>query len=579
MKEMEYFDMISRKWEENITKRGLPARLVYPFGKAPITSYLAKRAQESPDRPAVIFYGRSITYRELDDLSNKFANYLIDQGYGKGDFIAIHLFNCPQYLIAHFGGMKAGCTVIPLDPVWKEIELEVPLEDTGVSLIVTQDINYPVIGKLREKFGLKHVLTAAFREFLPAETALPFPKDLDAPARDCPGAVGLMQAIEGCSSSPPEVDLKLEDAASLDYTGGTTGMSKGCMHDHLGVIYTRSCMYTYFGFSKLEGQPILEFVPIFHTAGRGLMEAAVFSGMTNVLLARFDLAATLAGIDRYRAATMWAPSDVYDGITKLPPAELQKYNLTSMKYGTCTQYNVTINGGLRRKWSDITGGGVVYDITYGLTETLSMNTIVLGLQDVDLKKQEENGGVFIGLPMPETRIKIVDTATRELVPPKTVGEIAIKDPALSRAYFKRPEENEKCYLPDRFLLTGDLGMYDEDGFFYYKGRTKEIIKVSGFTVSPREIELILGQHPAIKGVAVVGIPDARLGEMPVAFVVPKLEDSGLDVEELGRWCREKMAGYKAPRHFFVKEALPLIMGLKVDRERLKREAGELISSS
>jgi acyl-CoA synthetase (AMP-forming)/AMP-acid ligase II len=575
MNDQEHFDWIEKKWNEQVSVRGLPSNLEYPHGEVPITRCLELGARTHPNRPAVNFYGREVSYRELDEWCNRFARFLIDNGYGRGDYIAIHLYNCPQYLVAHFGGMKAGCTIVPLDPVWKEIELETPIEDVGPSLIVSQDVNFPVIQKLKDRFEFQTILTTAFRDFLPQDRAFPFPEDLDLPKAECPGALDFMTVLEGCPPEPPEVELKLEDSASLDYTGGTTGRSKGCLHDHRGIIYTRACMHTYLGMKDLSGKAYVQFVPAFHTAGRGLIEGSIMSGMTCVLLTRFDPVALAVAIPTCKASLMWAPSDLYEGIAKLPEEQLAGLDFTSMEILTCTQYNVPINESLREKWAEISKGGVLVDVTYGLTETLSMNTFTYGLQDVDLKKQAEKGGVFVGLPMPGTQIKFVDLVDAKTLPPNEVGQLAIKDPALSPEYFKREQETRNLYLEDGFLLTGDLGMFDEDGFVYYKGRTKEIIKVSGYTVSPREIELIIGRHQDVRSVAVVGAPDARQGEIPVAFVVlhPQAVDrTGPD--ELRQWFQDKMSGYKVPKHVVLKPELPMLLGLKVDRRKLQQEALE-----
>jgi acyl-CoA synthetase (AMP-forming)/AMP-acid ligase II len=576
MTDPELFDWVRSKWNEHVSRRGLPTELEYPYGEVPITRYLELGARNHPERTAVHFYGREVSYRELDQWCNRFANFLRDKGYGRGDSIAIHLYNCPQYLVAHFGGMKAGCTIVPLDPVWKEIELETPLEDIGPSVVVTQDINFPVIEGLRGRFAFDIVLTTAFRDFLPEERTFPFPAELDRGRIACRGAMDLMSTLAPYSPEPPGVALRLEDSASLDYTGGTTGRSKGCLHSHRGILYTRACMYTYLGLKHLRGRPYVQFVPAFHTAGRGLIEGAVLSGMTCVLLTRFDPTALAVAIPACKAACMWAPSDLYDAIAQLPEEQLAGLDFTSMEILTCTQYNVPIREPLRKRWAEISKGGVLLDVTYGLTETLSMNTFTYGLQDLDLKKQEEKGGVFVGLPMPGTLIKFVDPVGRRTLPPNEVGELAIKDPALSPGYFKREKETRDLYLEDGFLLTGDLGMYDEDGFVYYKGRTKEIIKVSGYTVSPREIELIIGRHPDIRSVAVVGAPDARQGEIPVAFVVLRPEAAGRTTpDELRQWFKEKMSGYKVPKHVVLKTELPMLLGLKVDRRKLQQEAREL----
>ncbi len=576
MEDREYFEWVKGKWEEQVAKRGMPTELEYPHGEVPITRAIEIGARDYPDRPAVIFYGRSVSYRELDALCNRFANFLLDQGIGPGDYVAIHLYNCPQYLVAHFGGMKAGCTIVPLDPVWKEIELEAPLEDIGPCLIVTQDINFPVIRNLQGRFELRRILTTSFRDFLPEDRAFPFPADLDVPKAECPGADDLISVLERYAPEPPRVELKLDDPASLDYTGGTTGRSKGCLHLHRGIVYTRACMHTYLGLKQILGKACVQFVPTFHTAGRGLMEAAMQGGMTCVLLTRFDPTALAMAVPAYKAVFMWAPSDLYDAIAKLPEKDLAGLDFTSMEILTCTQYNVPISESLRKRWTEISKGGLLLDASYGLTETLSMNTFTYGLQDVDLKKQEEKGGIFVGLPMPGTWIKFVDPLKFEPLPPNEVGELAIKDPALSPEYFKRERETRDLYLEDGFLRTGDLGMYDEDGFIYYKGRTKEIIKVSGYTVSPREIELIIGRHEAVKSVAVVGAPDPRQGEVPVAFIVLRPEAAGrIRAEDLRAWFKEVMSGYKVPKYVVLKDELPMLLGLKVDRRRLQREAREL----
>jgi len=576
----EFSGWIEDRQREHLIQRGLGSKLCYPFGDIPITDYLGKWATVIPDKPALIYYGARITFRQLDELSNRFANYLIARGLGKGDFIGIHLYNCPQYLIAHFGGMKAGCTVIPMDPLWKELELEAPLADTHPPVIVTQDLNYPIFSELAKKFGIKAILTTGLGDFLPPDPELPLPDIFQEVSPRRPEAVDLLTLLQECSPAAPPVKIELDDNASLDYTGGTTGPAKGCLHSHRGVTYTRACMYTYFGLRHANpALPALIFAPVFHTAARGQMEGMIFTGLGTVLLARFDFAAILQAIDRYKVFMMWGPSDFWDAMTKLPDSELKKFDLTSLVYATCTQYNVLLNRDLRDGFARITGGGLLYDITWGLTETLSMNTITLGFQDVDLKKQEEAGAVFIGLPMPGTHLKIVDQAGKEVVPPRTVGEIAVQDPALPPVYFNRPAETAACYLPDGFLLTGDLGMYDEDGFFYYTGRSKEVIKVSGFTVSPREIELIMGYHPAAKSVAVVGAPHPRYGEIPVAFLIPKPEfKDRLSEEEVIGWCRGKMAPYKVPRRIVFKEAFPFLLGLKLDRERMKKEAREVAGS-
>ena len=577
MQTQEFENWFTEKRLEQLNKRNLNTELEYPQGYIPITDYLAYWAKNAGDRPAIIFYGRVITYRELDEYVNRFANFLNQRGLGPGDYVGIQLYNCPQYFFAHFGGLRAGCVIIPIDPLWREIELEAPFEDTGMKLIVTQDLNYEVVKKVVDRFGGCEIVTTSFQDFLPEERPFPFLSDLETPKKLIPGTVDLMTALNDCPIAPPGAVLQMDAPASLDYTGGTTARSKACLHTQGGITYTRACMHTYLGVGDCTGGAILFFVPAFHTAGRGMLEAGIMDGMTTILLTRFDPLAVLTAIPMYHPQLMWGPSDLYDAVSKMPEEQLGSIDFSSFKYLLCTQYNVPLTEELRSKWADISRGGLLVDVTYGLTETLSMNTGIIGFQDVDLKKQQQNGGVFVGLPVPETIIKIVDI-DGQIQPPMEVGEIAIKDPALSPDYFKQPEETAKCYLPDGFLRTGDLGMYDEDGFLYYKGRTKEVIKVSGFTVSPREIELIIGRHEGVKAVAVVGAPDERQGEVPVAFIVLEPGRGDLDTEAFTSWCKEMMSGYKVPKRVIIKEQLPTLLGLKVDRRKLQEEARHVMKT-
>ncbi len=570
----EYFEWVFEKKKEQTEKRDLEYwKLPYICGEATSPEILSKRAKAHPDRTAINFYGRAVTYKDLDDQSNQFANLLKDKGLGKDDFIGVHLYNCPQYFIAHYGALKAGCVVVPMDPEWEKYELEPVFDDTEMNLIVTQDLNYDAVEETREGTQLEDIYTTSSLDFLPEDPAYPFPEELKGKP-DFTGGIDLMSSIKKYSTSSPDVEITLDDGASLDYTGGTTGLPKGCLHKHRGVIYTLACLNHYHGIKDYNA---LVFVPVFHTAGKGFIESVLYSGGKVILLAQFEPMAFFEASKKYEAEVTWGPSDLYEKFAKMPSEDLEQFDLSSYELLTCTQYNVPLTKEARETWEEITDGAKLYDNSYGLTETMSMNTWNRGLQDIDLDKQEEHGHTFVGLPAPETYIKIVDPETHETLEPGTVGEIAIKDPALPPEYFKRPEETEEDYLDDGFLLTGDLGMYDEDGFLYFAGRRKYTLKVSGFTVSPAEIGNILMQHPAIEKASVVGRDHDKKGEVPVAFVEinPEYEES-ITEEELIEWSEENISGYKVPARIVFKEEIPTgKKGLKTDREALKDEAKEI----
>ncbi len=572
----EYFERLFKKRKEQAEKRDLKYwKLPYLFGEDTFPEIISKRAKMHPNKNAISYYGRDVTYKELDELSNQFANFLRDKGFGKGDFVGNHLYNCPQYFIVHLGVMKSGCTVVPMDTEWEKYELEPVLNDTEMNLIVTQDLNFEAVEDTRKESQLEEVYITSLLDFLPEDPAYSFPEDLkEKPS--CEGGIDLMSSIEDYDTSPTDVELTLDDDASLDYTGGTTGLPKGCLHKHRGIVYTLSCMYNYLGFHQGIRDGII-FVPVFHTAGGGQAGTILYSGGSVILLTRFEPGTLINSVDEYNPDWMWAPSDLFEKFAKMPDEELEQFNLSSFSLLASTQYNLPLTKETRETWKEITDGAKLCDVTYGLTETMSMNTWTFDLQDIDLDKQNEHGHVFIGVTMPETYIKIVDPETHETLESGTVGEIAIKDPALPPEYFKRPEETEKDYLDDGFLLTGDLGMYDEDGFLYFAGRRKYTLKVSGFTVSPAEIENIMMQHPAIVKASVVGRDHDKKGEVPVAFVEinPEYEES-ITEEELIEWSEENISGYKVPARIVFKEEIPTgKKGLKTDREALEEEAKEI----
>ena len=198
----DYFEWLWSKWREQISKRGLPDKLIYPFGELTILDYLEKRAEERPDYPAIIFYGREITFKELNSMVNRFANFLLDKGLKRGDYVGVHLYNSPHYYIAHFGVMKAGGILVPLDPLWKEIELESPLLDTGMKMMVTQDLNYEIIKKVRSEYGLDLVVTASFQDFLPEKPTIPLLDIHKIPKKTFPDTVDMKDILENYSDDP-----------------------------------------------------------------------------------------------------------------------------------------------------------------------------------------------------------------------------------------------------------------------------------------------------------------------------------------------------------------------------------------
>jgi acyl-CoA synthetase (AMP-forming)/AMP-acid ligase II len=328
------------------------------------------------------------------------------------------------------------------------------------------------------------------------------------------------------------------------------------------MIYTSACVYHGMG-APGEDDVLITYLPVFWIAGEdaGVL-SPVFSGVTEVLLTRWDADAVLQAIDKYRATVIYGLVDNIVELMEHP--EASRYDLTSLKETTVSSFVKKVNKKYRKEWKDM-AGCVMRESSYGMTESHTMDTFTGGLQGSDMDLERPG---FVGLPMPGTRFMVADFATGEPLPLGQEGEILVESPSVMKAYWNKPEATAS-QLVDGWLHTGDIGMIDEKGFLYYLGRTKEMLKIKGMSVFPSEVETILGQHPAIAGSGVVGRADEKKGEVPVAFIELKPENADQVSEaDLTKWCKEQMATYKVPEIRIV-EQLPLTATGKVQKEQLK----------
>jgi len=563
--EQAYLEHLRALWEKN-RPSFLPKEPHYPFGEVPLTEYLRNWAQRTPEKPCIIFYGKELTFRQLDDLSSRFAAFLAAKGLKKGDRVAVFLPNCPQFLIAFYGILKLGCIHVPVNPMFKAQELLYVLQDSEAKVIVTLDQLYPIVQEVRGKSSLVEVVTTRFRDFLPDEPAFTVHPSLLAPERDCPGSVDLMQTLAAQKAEYPDYGVGLDDVAALNYTGGTTGMPKGCAHTQRNMLYTSATAVTY-GFRLTPEDVTLGYLPVFWIAGEdaGVL-IPVFNGSTHILLARWDAKAMLEAIHRYRPTLTGGIVDNFVELMERP--DVGEYDLTSLRDTFVSSFIKKMNVEYRRRWKELTGC-IMREAAYGMTETHTVDTYTTGFQDGD--KDLLGRPVFCGLPMPGTEIKIVDFETRRLVPLGQEGEIAIRTPSLLKYYWNKPEETKKA-LQDGWLYTGDIGMLDEEGCLHYLGRRKEMLKVKGMSVFPSELEIMICNHPSVEGCGVIGVPDEEKGEVPVAFVKLRPEFAGkVGEKELEDWCRENMAAYKVPRVKILDE-FPLTATGKIKKEELRELA-------
>ena len=364
----------------------------------------------------------------------------------------------------------------------------------------------------------------------------------------------------------PLPPASLDDVAALNYTGGTTGMPKGCVHTQGDMVYTAAANH---GISVVadEDSVFLSFFPEFWIAGENLgLIFPLFTGATLVLLARWDAVGTLSAIDRYKVNVTAMPVD--GAIELMEHPRFGEFDLSSLDQVRVVSFVKKLNPEYRKRWKDLTGT-ILTESSWGMTETHTSNTFTVGFQadDYDLTSRP----IFVGLPVPGAEFKITDFETGELVPLGCDGEIRVRTPSLLKGYWNKPEATAEA-LVDGWLRTGDIGTIDPQGFLHFLGRRKEMLKVKGMSVFPPEIEALLGQHPKVLGSGVVGREDASKGQVPVAFIQLKPEMIGtITPEEVQAWCAERMAVYKVPEVRFI-TALPMTATGKVKKQELDASA-------
>jgi len=526
----------------------------------PLTVHLKANAARAPRRPAIIFYGREISFAELDEASDRFAGWLRGRGIGPGDRVALYLENCPQFAIAHFGALKAGAITVPLNPMHKAIELEHELEDSGARVLVAAGPGREIVESVRGRTPLEMVTWVSYRDYLPERPTLPLPPSLreetDAPAG---GRAGRAEAFRAIVAAPgrrqsPE-PRALHDTALIQYTSGTTGAPKGAELTHGNVTANCELMRAFFGFTPAD--VLLGVVPWFHITGMEVqLNMMAYTGATLVALHRFDVETALQAIERHRCTVTTLIATVNVAIVNHPRTPAS--DLTSLRL--CTSGGAPVPAEIARRWEAITGHPLVEG--YGLTETTAPS-------HSNPPHRPRYGTVGVPLPFTGVRVVSLEDGVTEL-PPGESGEITIRGPMVTKGYWRRPEATAAA-IPDGWLRTGDIGRVDEEGYFTIEERKKDMIKASGYSVFPAEVEAIMYRHPAVAEVGVVGVPDAYRGEDVLAFVVRRPEATATE-RDLVEWCRAQMAVYKAPRTVRFVPALPKTASGKILKRALREQA-------
>jgi long-chain acyl-CoA synthetase len=540
---------------------GVPRHIEYP--NIPLSEILRKTAESNPNETAIVYFDRKITYRELDQAADQFAAALAALEVKKGDKVAIFLPNIPQFIISYYGTLRIGAVETAVSPLYKEREVEHQLNDSEAETIVVLDAFYPILEKVVARTKIKRIIFTGIKDYMPMGTALLASLFRRIPSHRVetrPGTYSFKELLNKHNGQPPKVDIDpQEDLAALQYTGGTTGISKGAMLTHMNLV-SNAVMCAAWLKGKHTEESFLTVLPLFHIFGMTTgMNAPIYLAGKVVLLPGFEAVAMLKALEKNKVTVFCGVPTMYAMLLAHP--KIHNFDLSSVHF--CISGSAPLPAEIQKKWMEVTKGVLIEG--YGLTES---SPVTHG-NPLDLTMKTVKVG-SIGLPWPDTDAKIMDAETGETeLGVNQEGELAVKGPQVMKGYWKMPEES-RAVLRNGWLYTGDIGKMDEDGYFYILDRKKDLIKYKGYSVYPREIEDVIYEHPAVKLCAVIGKPDSVAGEIPKAFVVLK-EGKTATADEIKEFANSKMAPYKAVREVEFRTELPMTMVGKVLRRVLQEE--------
>jgi len=547
-----------------------PKSLNYP--EISVYSILEQSAARVPNRICIVFGGMELTFSELKLLSDRFATALASLGVKKGDRVAIHLPNCPQFAIAYYGAMKLGAVFTPLSPLLSPREALYQLNDSGAETLITLDLLFPGIKSILPETSVRNIVSTSIADCFNAINApvkplgkIPVPDTLDMAAL-------LKEHRPEVETAPIEAK---KDLAHLAYTGGTTGLSKGVMLTHYNVVvnviqygnwYWGAQVETVDGVVKFvpkrdrllvrDEEVALVVVPWFHAMGTvAYLNCQVFNGNTMVVMPRFDPKEFLENAVKYKATFLGGAPQLFIPLINHP--YFDSYDLSGVKAAASGAAPLAMP--VLEKMLKAFSGAVLE--AYGLTE------VTMGATCNPPGRDKFKPG-SVGIPVFDVECKVVDVVTGEDLPVGSEGEICIKGPNVMQGYWNKPEETANV-LKDGWLFTGDIGREDEDGYFYITDRKKDMIIYKGYNVYPREIEEIIFQHPAVQQCAVVGKPDIEVGEAPVAFVELR-QGMKATKEEILEHTNSQIAHYKKVRDVIFVDSIPVSPAGKVLKRELKR---------
>jgi long-chain acyl-CoA synthetase len=561
---------LSKPWLKYYPQ-GVPHEVDVPDTSVP--DLFDRTAEKYRSHTALIFYGKKIKYGELKELTDRFAAALAGLGVVKGDTVALYLLNCPQYVIAYIGALKAGAKITPISPVYTSQEVKHQLEDSEAKTIICEEILYDNVEK--SGVGLDNVILSSIGDYLPPFKRL-FGKSalgkaysgMQVPTPEHIQQSGLHVFKDLITKYPPKrPDITIDpgkDIAALPYTGGTTGLPKAAVLTHRNIVALMTQILSFWPIFEEGKEVIIAFLPFFHIYGQVVvMLNGLAQGAAIVLFTTPDIDEILTAMERYRASGFYGVPTLYEYLKEYEKTD--RVNWKRLKLIVCgadTLHQTTMEEWERRTKTKILEG-------YGMTET----TAVSHSTPYDRPKP----GSF-GVPLPGENAAIIDVDGTTFLPINEVGELILNGPNIMQGYWKRPESDKETFVEidgRKWLRTGDLIRMDEEGYFYFFDRKRDLIKYKGYSVFARHVEEVLYKHPQVKAAGVIGVPDPTVGQIIKAYVVLQSEARGkVSEEEIIEFCKQNLAHYKVPKIVEFRGELPKTDVGKISRRELREEAEE-----
>jgi long-chain acyl-CoA synthetase len=557
--------MEDRPWLKHYDK-GVPHTINYPA--EPLFYFLEESARKFPNSPCTIFKGATITFKEMNALTDRIAAAVAGLGVKKGDRVGIFMPNTPQFVMVYFGILKAGGVVVATNPMYTPPEIEHQANDSGVEIMFVMSNFYKTIKTAQPKTKIKTMVVTNIKEALPPVLRVLFTlaKEKKGGFRVTlePGDIWLQDLLAKYKPEDrPKISISPDDTALFQYSGGTTGISKGAIAMHRNLVADTLEIKSWMVDTKEGTETLLMAIPLFHVYGMVAgMNFALASAASMVMVPNArDLHDVLENIKKFKPTVFPGVPTLYNALNNHPDVISGKYNLSSIK--ACLSGSAPLMRETKERWEALSGGKLFEG--FGLSEapTATHCNPLLG----------ENRTGSIGLPLPDVDCRIISLDDgKTVLPVGEIGELVIKGPMVMKGYHNMPTETENT-IRDGWLYTGDIARMDEDGYFYIVDRKKELIKPGGYQVWPREVEEAISANPKVVEAGVAGIPDPYRGETVKAWIVLK-PGVTMTEDEVKSWCKERLAAYKVPTHIEFRSELPKTTVGKILRRELVRQHKE-----